>query len=82
MKPGDLSWDEAMKLAAVDREQLIERLNRDQYSWSERYDGWLRRWHWRVQIATTGVNVASGRALTKRAAIRRRHRAYLKALNS
>jgi len=62
---------------AVDRDQLLAKLRLVQHQGCA---GWLRHW-WRVEDERTGIAVASGRALTEWGARRRKHRAYLTALN-
>jgi hypothetical protein len=42
-------------------------------------DAWLRHYRW--WIDEDGVTIRSGRAFTRRAATRRKHRAYLRELN-
>jgi hypothetical protein len=61
---------------AVDRDQLLAKLHLVQ---RQGCTGWLRHW-WRIEDETTGISVASGRALTAWAATRRKHRAYLREL--
>jgi len=76
-RPGDPTWDEAMRLAPT-RDQLIERLfpARPSYVADVAYDRdarW-RHWRWWVDEKTAG-EVASGRAWTERGARRRMDRA-------
>ena len=83
----ELSWDEAMKLAATDRDQLLERLHnqpaRPLISQHYRYVGGLRlrRWAWWVENEAELQTLASGWALTEKAMARRLYRAYLRELN-
>ncbi len=41
----------------------------------------LRRWTWKVVDETTGEVLATGRAMTRRVATRRKYRAYVRELN-
>jgi hypothetical protein len=73
-----LSWDEALSLNAVDRDQLLERLHdhtRPQLSLGGRKVS-LLRWTWQITDLRDGSVITSGRALTERAMLRRRYRAY------
>lgn len=77
--------DDVLAAVAQDREQLLKALieneaRRPRPSQHERYEGWLRRYRWWVEDET-GTAIASGRALTQKAATRRKHRAYLRELN-
>lgn len=84
---GETTLD-VLKRNAVKRDELLERLaddpNRPRLLQAETYDWrrpiYTRRWIWRVENTTTGEVLATGRAWTKKAAIRRKHRAYRKAL--
>jgi hypothetical protein len=82
----DLSWDEALRLAKEDRDALAGRMVEDVSRPRLRLDGprfdrdqpVLRRWTWSVTNTTDGLVLAQGRAMTQRAAYRRRWRAYLR----
>lgn len=87
----DLTWDEAMRLAATDREQLAADLrnltDQPRHDLRHRYvGGWRlwRRWSWAVvnDSAAPGKRVVvEGWAWTKRQSYRRRYRAYLRVLD-
>ncbi|MCW2768504.1 MAG: hypothetical protein JWO11_4463 [Nocardioides sp.] len=82
-RAADLSWDEAMRLAAVDREQLLAELRKPQLRKHVRRAGWLR-WHWWLtddNKPDADATVVVHTALTQRSAWRRCHRAYLTELS-
>jgi hypothetical protein len=79
----ELSWDEALELAAADRDQLLERLHdhtRPQLYKAARKVS-LLRWTWRLIDLRDDSVLACGSAFSGRAAWRRCHRAYDKELH-
>jgi len=80
--------DEALRRQAVDREQARTRLRAEETRSRIRPHlspipgarWWQRGLKWSVQDDTTGMVLASGRAWSRRAAERRRYRAYLRVL--
>jgi hypothetical protein len=78
--------DAALALAAADRDQLLDMLAehkaRPVIRQHQEYRGFLRRWHWFVEDETSGRLLAVGWALTERACIRRKFRAYLRELHA
>jgi hypothetical protein len=83
---GETTLD-VLKRQARPRDELLKRLfedpNRPRLEQTLRYNALLpvfRRWVWGVENTTTGKALAWGKAPTRAAAIRRRFRAYRKAL--
>lgn len=83
-----LSWEQACTQTAADAAKLASRMRADHARARlglhlEPIPGtrwWQRGLKWSVQDDTTGTVLASGRAWSRRAAERRRYRAYLRVL--
>lgn len=80
-----LTWDQANAQAAVIAERSAARRRAELARARIRphlYDvpGWLRL-RWTVENDATGEVLREGRARSQRAALRRRHRAYLRVLD-